>query len=458
MFQMATDAARSGSFQSRFAARWRPLGPLRAHSSPGLSQKRSAHHPQIAQCEQRVQLRRVLGKPSIAHFHMAELALDDPERVFHLGPDACLYVFELVHDRAQRRALVQDLAFARAQRYVPVHINALSLFALGNALVSRVSEHICFFAMHQRTGLRHVVDVGSRTHHGVHQARIGINTDVRLHPEVPLIALLRLVHLGVALAAAVLGRTGRGYQRGIDHRALLEQQSLGCERGVDRGQHLHAQVVLLQQVTEPQNGALVGQALLAHVQPGEFAKHRRVVQRFFHRRVRQVEPLLQEVDAQHGLDRKRRATAFGAGCGCVRRNQRHQFGPRHHQVHLVEELALARPLRLALVSALAQAHLFHAVNVACPVPTGRFCRPSLSEYKQIEVLSMNYTVNLAIFASRESVKDLVEAFEHAKQGLYPGSFIDVLINGNEELATHFVEWCSKKPWVTMSQCESGRWK
>lgn len=81
-------------------------------------------------------------------------------------------------------------------------------------------------------------------------------------------------------------------------------------------------------------------------------------------RVRQVEPLVKEVDAQHGLDRKRRATAFRSRGRCMRGNQRHQLGPRHNQVHLIEELALARPLRLALVPALAKAHLFHVVNVS----------------------------------------------------------------------------------------------
>ncbi|HEY9096777.1 MAG TPA: hypothetical protein VIN35_13610, partial [Hydrogenophaga sp.] len=34
------------------------------------------------------------------------------------------------------------------------------------------------------------------------------------------------------------------------------------------------------------------------------------------------------------------------------------------QVHLIQELALARPLGLALESALTHAHLLHAVNVS----------------------------------------------------------------------------------------------
>jgi hypothetical protein len=43
-------------------------------------------------------------------------------------------------------------------------------------------------------------------------------------------------------------------------------------------------------------------------------------------------------------------------------NQVHQCGPWYHEVHLVEELALARPLRLAFESSAAQAHLFHGFN------------------------------------------------------------------------------------------------
>jgi hypothetical protein len=47
-------------------------------------------------------------------------------------------------------------------------------------------------------------------------------------------------------------------------------------------------------------------------------------------------------------------------------NQGEQFGPRHHQVHLVKKLALARPLGLAFESTLAQAYVLHACNVSHP--------------------------------------------------------------------------------------------
>lgn len=86
MFQMAATASRFRPFEGPFAAIYRPLGPLRAHSSPGLSQKRSAHHPQIGERKHRVQLRRVLGQAAVAHLHVPELALDDTERVLHHEP------------------------------------------------------------------------------------------------------------------------------------------------------------------------------------------------------------------------------------------------------------------------------------------------------------------------------------------------------------------------------------
>lgn len=53
-----------------------------------------------------------------------------------------------------------------------------------------------------------------------------------------------------------------------------------------------------EQMAKAQDGAFTGLVFLAHVRSGKRTKRRRVVQRIFHRRVGQVEPLLQEVDAQ----------------------------------------------------------------------------------------------------------------------------------------------------------------
>jgi hypothetical protein len=74
---------------------------------------------------------------------------------------------------------------------------------------------------------------------------------VRFHPEVPLAALLGLVHLGIACAFFVLGGGGRGDERGVHQRAFAQQQASGGEIGVDRGEERLAQVVGFEQAAEP---------------------------------------------------------------------------------------------------------------------------------------------------------------------------------------------------------------
>jgi hypothetical protein len=53
-------------------------------------------HPQIAQCKQRVQVRRVLCKPPVSELDMPELPFDDPKRVLHLGTHARFERLDLV--------------------------------------------------------------------------------------------------------------------------------------------------------------------------------------------------------------------------------------------------------------------------------------------------------------------------------------------------------------------------
>ena len=118
----------------------------------------------------------------------------------------------------------------------------------------------------------------------------------------------------------------------------------------------------------------------ASIEAGELAVKRGVVQSLFHRRIGQAEPLLQEVDAQHGLDGKARTTAFGA---CARRlkwlDQTHQFCPRHNQAHLIEKHTLARALGDKLESGGGKADLFHARSTPFrPASLSGFCRGSLA--------------------------------------------------------------------------------
>ena len=62
------------------------------------------------------------------------------------------------------------------------------------------------------------------------------------------------------------------------------------------------------------------------------------MQLLFHRRIAQVPPQLHAVDAQHGLNRKRRTSAQRLmGASRIRLNQCHQGCPGNDLVHLFEE-------------------------------------------------------------------------------------------------------------------------
>ena len=102
-----------------------------------------------------------------------------------------------------------------------------------------------------------------------------------------------------------------------------------------------AQIVLLEQVAETAHRGLVRRRFATEVDPDKKAAHRpRIVKRLFDRRVRQVEPVLQQIDAQHPPDiNRRRATA---GLWIERLDQRAQRRPRHNPLHLTEK---RRPLR-----------------------------------------------------------------------------------------------------------------
>jgi hypothetical protein len=142
---------------------------LQAHSCLHSLKNSLPGHPQIAQRKQRDQLRRVLGQAPVAHLHEAELALDHPKRMPHLGPDAGLDLLQLLDQSVTAAAVVQRLALARSHRHVPVHSRRLG--PLHGALVTRIGKHVRLLAVQQGVALRDVVDVGRCADDGVDQSR-----------------------------------------------------------------------------------------------------------------------------------------------------------------------------------------------------------------------------------------------------------------------------------------------
>lgn len=123
--------------------------------------------------------------------------------------------------------------------------------------------------------------------------------------------------------------------RRVHHRPALEQQPAVLEQAPHEVEHLLGELMALQEMPEMEDGRLVGDRVLAQFDADEAPHGIAVVNGVLGRRVRQVVPVLEEVDAQHPLERHRPPPAGARGV--VRRDQRPQLDPGDHGVHLGEE-------------------------------------------------------------------------------------------------------------------------
>lgn len=129
---------------------------------------------------------------------------------------------------------------------------------------------------------------------------------------------------------------------GIDHRVAFEQRSRGRKHGIDGGLQPQAQAVLPPQMAISHDGALVGQIISNHARLAETSACRAAPPPS---PVQQIDPTRREVNAQQRLHHKGRRSSLALGAGASGK-QSHELASRHHQILLVEELALARPLAL----------------------------------------------------------------------------------------------------------------
>ena len=75
------------------------------------------------------------------------------------------------------------------------------------------------------------------------------------------------------------------------------------------------------------------------IELGKLPVDRGVKEGLFHRQIRQGEPLLHAVDAQHGLQCKGWATVLAFGV--IRGDELDQRSPGNHQIHLGKKFLLA---------------------------------------------------------------------------------------------------------------------
>src|SRR5574343_840602 len=135
---------------SHFVSSARILGVA---SAPGLANQ------QIRQSKERVQPRCVLRQSTVGHLLHAEEDLDDPERMFNLGPDAGLDLFDALLQPSIWR-IRQGLALARTHGDLPLNLAPLILLPLLSALVAGLPHAKPFFSMQQGMGLGDIADVG----------------------------------------------------------------------------------------------------------------------------------------------------------------------------------------------------------------------------------------------------------------------------------------------------------
>jgi hypothetical protein len=118
------------------------------------------------------------------------------------------------------------------------------------AAIRLITPHAGLFAMQEMRQYRAVGDIGRCGDHRMDQLGAAVDPKMRLHPEVPLIALPCLMHLGIPRLVGVLGRRGRIDDRRIDDRAGGDPQPVGGKMPLHLYEHPLAQIVRFEPMAE----------------------------------------------------------------------------------------------------------------------------------------------------------------------------------------------------------------
>lgn len=335
----------------RFASASRP--------SQALSSRQLVPRPtqpkDIQQSASHTQWLGILGDAAIADLGKSEDAFEHQKGMPDAGVNSGLVAILVPLDPIDTVAVsVTPLRHVSGARCVPMdHI--------GSTLIGRVAPHTRFFAMQQHRQRQGVAHVGRTWGHRMNDRRAAVHPDMRVHAKVPLVAFFGLTHLGIALPAAAFRRRGRGNDRGVHNRAGADLKTVTGQVCIHCPQDLLVQRMGFQAMAKLANRRLIGRRLTAQIDPDKRAHRARIVQRFLHRGIGQVEPVLQKVNAQHPLKSNRRAACAIPSRIC-RLDQRAELLPRHHGVHLRNKLLARVGLRYFSKAASANVSCFRRMD------------------------------------------------------------------------------------------------
>ena len=291
-------------------------------------------------------------QPTVSHLRESKLAFDDAELVFHLCPDAGLV------------SVLRPLCFGQFPVAAALCLGEVSgpgrviRHCLSLTAVRRIAPYAGFLTVKQVGQNLGIVNIGRCRDYGVNELGAAVDTDVGFHAEVPLIAFARLTHLRIALFLLVLGGTWRTDNTGVNDRPAGNLQPIFLQILIDQVEQLIAQIVLLHQVAELADRGLVRHGFSAEVNPDELAQRSGIVEGFLGSRIRQVEPVLNKMDAQHALDTDG-TTPSPLWLRVERLDNFGQFLPGDDGVHLLQELLLASLLPVFLKSGIRKRILAH---------------------------------------------------------------------------------------------------
>src|SRR3989442_15723443 len=176
------------------------------------AQQALAHHEEVGQRTGDDQAMPVLRQAAVAHLSEAEHALDHPNGMLDSDPDP-------------RLPPIRGAAPGPAMREVPGVGRADTQHA-GLPRIRRIAPDASFLTMQQPRQDVTVMDVGRRYFDRVNELALAVDPEVAFHAEVPLSALLRLMHGGVARAGRILCGRGRRDDCGVHDGAGADGQPL----------------------------------------------------------------------------------------------------------------------------------------------------------------------------------------------------------------------------------------